>query len=123
MALRKVSAKARRRNRAVSKVRQAIKESLGCEVCLYGFPESSLDVHEIAAGRGRQAALGEPMLLMAVCRGCHDEIQGTKAATQIATKARWVIHETCKKYCEAMGLSYSAVTPEEVVRELVKMEW
>lgn len=40
-----------------------------CEACLRRRTD---DLHEITRGAGREASLGEPRVILALCRECHD---------------------------------------------------
>jgi len=58
--------------REVKPIRDALRNEVGCcEIC--GCSRGTLDVHEIARGVHRAAALDKPFALLIVCRSCHDE--------------------------------------------------
>lgn len=114
--LRRVSKARSKLNRELGPQRKAFLESVGtCMVCRQ---RPAVECHEICAGAAREACLDEWMLVMAVCRACHNKIQGTPAAKQIKLRIRWTIEETCRRYCELKGLASTAVVAEEVILRL-----
>ena len=51
------------------------------------------DCHEISSGEGRAAAVYLPNVWLALCRQCHDQLQGGPIEPQIATKFRAVLRD------------------------------
>lgn len=62
----------RKREAEAKPVRDKLRELGHCEIC--GSSRGVLDVHEIARGVHRQAALDKPFALLLLCRKCHDEV-------------------------------------------------
>lgn len=56
------------------------------------------DPHEIASGDAREGCLSEIDLIMALCRSCHEQVQGWKPEVQIAARAAWLIDKQCYTY-------------------------
>lgn len=77
----------KREKAATDPIRDAYREAAGgvCERC---GKRRKLDVHEIAAGSHRHRAVYDPNCLLAVCRACHEEIQGAPFRVQLAIKCR-----------------------------------
>lgn len=53
--------------------------------CVCGEPAT--DCHEIAAGASREQALRNRFAWLALCRACHERLQSSDIATQLAIKA------------------------------------
>lgn len=56
-------------------MRDALRELGHCEIC--GKTRVTLDVHEIARGQFRQAALDKPFAMLLLCRRCHEKVGST----------------------------------------------
>lgn len=69
--------------RETNPARQAYVAEIGDCVC--GKP--ACDPHEIAAGSSREKALQNRFAWLALCRECHERIQGSDQAEQYALKA------------------------------------
>lgn len=54
-------------------------------VCVCG--KTAVDPHEIAAGSSREKSLKNRFAWLALCRECHEKIQGSDQAEQYARKA------------------------------------
>lgn len=67
-------------------------------ICFCGQPAT--DCHEIAAGSSREKALRNRFAWLALCRECHDRIQGGSIAAQMAMK---VLQD--KKHFDRVGLN------------------
>ena len=69
------------------------------------------DCHEILAGANRHASVKERACWLAVCRPCHDEIQGTEPEYQLAYK---LLSDpegfSLLKFCEAWRRPFTAVS-------------
>lgn len=99
--------------------RKAYKEQVGCcMVCRMQLPPESLDCHELAAGYAREKCLTEWLLIMVVCRTCHDRIQGTKPKYQMRLLLLWIADEMARKYCELKGYATTHLTGAEVLVEI-----
>lgn len=60
------------------------------------------DVHEIFAGCYRSAAFAEPAAWLALCRECHDLIQGIEWTQQLALKLIADPHNFDRSKCDAI---------------------
>lgn len=60
----------------------------GCELCQ---ERQATDCHEITAGSSRQRAIHQPNAWLALCRECHEEIQGSDIDTQTRLKCSAVV--------------------------------
>ena len=79
---------AKRKERAeTDPVRRAYVRAAGgrCENC---GRRASLDLHEIPAGAHRHVAVYSPNCWLALCRECHDELQGLPFRVQLVVKCR-----------------------------------
>ena len=78
--------KARRAHRlAVEPIREQFRmEHPGC--MMIGCKNRATDIHEICRGVFRKDSLGEPAVLLSLCRTCHDLVQRLRLATQLWIK-------------------------------------
>jgi hypothetical protein len=82
--LKRISNRRRNLMKAVKPFRAAyLARHLVCEVCLRRKP---VDVHEICSGAHREKSLDKEYAVLAVCRACHNEIQGWAKSQQLALK-------------------------------------
>jgi hypothetical protein len=70
--MRRVSLKRQHRNREAAPVRDALRSLGRCEWC--STDRHKLDVHEVANGASRGAALDQLYALLLLCRRCHDDL-------------------------------------------------
>lgn len=80
--MKRFSSRRRARLTEVAPFREAFKLEIGrCERC---SKRRHLDVHEIARGIHRQAALDKRYALLCLCRTCHDHVGVWGRAKQLA---------------------------------------
>lgn len=127
--MKRISDKRRKRIAQAKPIRDALlKRVARCEKCGHdprkarrGAIAWRLDVHEIARGPARDAALDQPSCLLVLCRPCHDEIHEHPHAwleeRQLALLATSRPEDVdLKTYNEVKGLGPTRITLMEVQR-------
>lgn len=118
--LRRVSKKRAALMRKVGPERRELKERVGeCMYCRKALDPERLDAHEVANGAAREKCMEEPLLVIVLCRPCHDDVQGWQPARQIGLHFKWLIERGCKRFCELNGLADTAVVPDDVITFLM----
>jgi hypothetical protein len=88
-------------------------------VCMMCESAASQHVHEITRGHGRQHALCEPLLCMAVCAWCHDEELSDAAnwpiVRQLNRRLRWEANRMCRLANVARGRGPKAIEAKEIL--------
>ncbi len=106
--------------KTLSPERCELKVHVGCCMkCRKALGPAYLDAHEIANGAAREDCMDEPLLVMVLCRKCHNRVQGQPPAKQIALHFRWLIDVACAKYCDLTGTAPTHVVGEDVVTFLM----
>ncbi len=83
------------------------------------FAHGASEVHETLGGRNRQTTERDERFWLAVCRGCHDELQYMPKATQWALKVLFdAEHFDIAALSELPG---SVVDAAEVLEEIRKL--
>ena len=114
--LKKVSDKRRVLNALCKPTRDQFRQEF--PVCMICETQPAQDVHEITRGAAREHVLGEPRLLLSVCRECHERLDNTAVwtvAKQIAVRMRWEIVRTVWIANKVRGRAQTGVTAEEVL--------
>ena len=90
--MKRVSDKKRAEKKATDPARAFYVEAADgyCEYCR--TRHTRLDCHEITAGSSRHRAVWQPNTWLALCRKCHDKLQGASYKIQFAAKMRAVAH-------------------------------
>jgi len=84
--MRRISAKTRKRIEECRPFREQFKAEVGrCEVCGKRW---GLQIHEIARGSSRSAALDKRYAILVLCFECHLEVDGWPRAKQLAVLKR-----------------------------------
>lgn len=90
-----------------------VEEAGACMVCRQA---GATDCHEITRGKGREAALGQPQLWMALCRTCHDAMDDASewpVERQIMCRMIWEFESTVRLANICAGQADTAYTVEE----------
>lgn len=85
-------------------------------ICMVCRKAQATDCHEITRGKGREAALGQPQLWMALCRKHHDEMDDASewpVERQIMCRLIWEFESTVRLANICAGLADTAYTVEE----------
>jgi hypothetical protein len=120
--MRRVSPKRQRRNAACRDLRDEYRaEFPRCQWC----GERATDLHEIARGASRNAALSERCCWLHLCRACHEIVGGLPVVAQLAIK--WLadpIGYDRRKVNEIRGRAPEAISEGDVdewVRRLTRL--
>ena len=117
--LKRVSDKLRVLNALCSPTRQQFREEF--PTCMICETQPAQDVHEITRGAAREHVLGEPRLLLSVCRECHERLDNTAVwtvAKQIAIRIHAEIARTVWVANDVRGRAQTDVTVEDVWEEM-----
>jgi len=112
--LKPISKRASKLKRETTPARRAYVAEI--RFCVCGQPAT--DCHEIAAGASREKALRNRFAWLALCRSCHERIQGSDIATQLVYKAQ----QDSAEFFDIEGLNFimgkasTAVTAYDVAR-------
>lgn len=112
--LKPVSNRTAKLKRQTNPARRAYVAEIG--FCLCGQP--AVDPHEIAAGSSREKALHNRFAWLALCRKCHERIQGSPIAEQLVYKAL----QDSEEFYDREGLNFlmgkaaNAVSEVDVIR-------
>ena len=90
--LKRVSDKLRVLNALCKPTRDQFRQEF--PTCMLCETHPAAYVHEITSGAARAHVLGEPRLLLSVCRECHERLDDTATwtvAKQIEVRMRWEI--------------------------------
>lgn len=116
----RVSKKRAELNRKAKPIRESYKaEWVMCQVCCQRV---AVDLHEIARGIHRAAAISEPCTFLCLCRGCHDKLGDMRewpicrqlAAKLLADPAKFDL----ARFNEIRGRAEGAITMSDVVMYL-----
>ena len=114
--LKRVSDKLRVLNALCKPTRDQFRQEF--PVCMSCETHPAADVHEITSGAAREHVLGEPRLLLSVCRECHERLDNTAVwtvAKQIAIRIHAEIARTVWVANDVRGRAQTGVTAEEVL--------
>lgn len=123
--LKRKSRKRATKDREVQPIREAFKREIGW--CMYpGCKRQATDTHEIVGGGSKGTTIAIRELWLALCRSCHDEIQGLpqsrKHAVELAVKylgdREWYSLEVFRR--AKSPLREAVIVTEEEVQEVVK---
>jgi hypothetical protein len=114
--LKPVSKRYAKMKRETTPARRAYVEEI--LLCLCGKPAT--DCHEIAAGSSKQKAMRNRFCWLALCRTCHDRIQGGNIAAQMAMK---VLQD--KQHFDRVGLNLLMGKAADAVSEsdVIEAAW
>ena len=87
-------------------------------VCMVCRQAQAIDCHEIIRGPGREAALAQPQLWLAVCRPCHeamDDASEWPVPRQLMARVGWELEATIRLANACAGLAETAITEQEVL--------
>ncbi len=97
-------------------------KAVGC--CMVeGCPNPPQDMpHEITCGNGREAALYQPRMQMAVCpehhHAFHNDVRWTKKR-QLAHRVRWELEQFAAEFSGGLGYATSYYSADEIILYLM----